>query len=81
MTKPSDSVIRFQAQVSKVTTLSDGGIRLVLDIPETEIQTATRMMEAKQAGAILEIAAVPTVKRNGRKPRKTEITENAGATY
>ncbi len=54
-----NSVIRFKAQVSQVRTLADGGIRLVLDLAETEIQTATKMMEAKQAGAVLEVAAVP----------------------
>jgi poly-gamma-glutamate capsule biosynthesis protein CapA/YwtB (metallophosphatase superfamily) len=52
-------VIRFQAQVAKVQTLADGGIRLVLDLPETAIDTAAKMMQAKQAGAALEIAAVP----------------------
>ena len=55
----SDEAIRFQAQVSKVTTLADGGIRLVLDLAETEIEVAKQMMQAKQQGAILEIAAVP----------------------
>lgn len=54
-----DTVIRFQAEVSKVTTLADGGIRITLDLSETEIETAKKMMEARQAGAILEIAAVP----------------------
>ena len=51
--------IRFQAQVQKVQTLADGGIRLTLDLAETEIQTATQMMQVKQAGALLEVAAVP----------------------
>jgi hypothetical protein len=58
----SDEAIRFQAQVSKVTTLADGGIRLVLDLAETEIEVAKQMMQARQAGAFLEVAAVP-VKR------------------
>lgn len=54
-----NDVIRFTAEVSKVTTLADGGIRLTLDLPESAIETAKKMMEARQAGAILEIAAVP----------------------
>lgn len=54
----SDEAIRFQAQVSKVTTLADGGIRLVLDLAETEIEVAKLMMLARQQGAILEVAAV-----------------------
>lgn len=62
MSKPNTDVIRFQAQVAKVQTLADGGIRLVLDLAETAIQTATKMMEAKQAGAMLEVAAVSVKK-------------------
>jgi hypothetical protein len=51
-------VIHFKAQVAKVQTMVDGGIRIILDLPEDAIDTATKMMQAKQAGAILEIAAV-----------------------
>lgn len=54
----TNNVIRFIASVSQVKTLTDGGLRLVLDLPETAIETATKMMQAKQAGAVLEIAAV-----------------------
>jgi hypothetical protein len=57
----SDEVIRFLAQVSKVTTLADGGIRLVLDLAETEIEIAKQMMQVRQQGAVLEIAAVPVM--------------------
>jgi len=52
-------VIRFRAEVSKVTTLADGGLRIVLDLPESAIDTATRMMQVRQAGGLLEVAAVP----------------------
>ena len=52
-------VIRFTAQVSKVQTLADGGIRLTFDISEKDIDTATKIMQAKQAGAALEVAAIP----------------------
>lgn len=54
----SDS-IRFKAVVNKVQTLADGGLRLTLDLSESEIKTATAMMECKQRGAVLEVAAVP----------------------
>lgn len=58
-----DEVIRFSAQVSKVTTLADGGLRVVFDLAETEIEVAKQMMQAKQAGAVLEIAAVPVTEQ------------------
>ena len=57
-----DNAIRFSAQVSKITTLADGGIRFVLDVSESEIEAAKMLMQAKQAGAVLEIAAVPVNK-------------------
>lgn len=59
----SADVIRFQAQVSQVKTMADGGIRLVLDMSEAAIDTATKMMQVRQSGAYLEVAAVP-VKRD-----------------
>ena len=80
-----EDVVRFVAQVSKVTTLADGGIRVVLDLAETEIETARAMMEARQRGAVLEVAAIPIdkqIKDNGRKQRKADtVTGNTSATY
>lgn len=54
-----DNLIKFKAVVSKVQTMADGGLRVILDMPETAIETATKMMQAKRMGAILEIVAVP----------------------
>jgi len=50
--------IRFVAQVAKVSTLADGGIRVMLDLPETAIGAATQLMKVRQGGGLLEIAAV-----------------------
>jgi hypothetical protein len=50
--------IRFQAQIFKVQTLVDGGIRVTLDMAETEINAAMKLIQARQAGALLEVAAV-----------------------
>jgi len=55
----AEEIIRFTAQVNRVQTLADGGLRVVLDLPESAIDTATQMMRVKLAGAILEVAAVP----------------------
>jgi hypothetical protein len=59
MVKVDSVVIRFVAEVSKVSTLADGGIRITLDLSETAIDAAKKLMEARQAGAVLEVAAVP----------------------
>lgn len=77
----NDNLIKFNAQVAKVQTLADGGIRIILDLPETAIDTATKMMQVRQMGALLEIVALPVKKKNGRKSRKTEITDDSSASY
>jgi len=59
----SDDAIRFIAQVYKVQTLVDGGIRITLDLPETAIEAATQLMKAKQGCALVEVAAVAVVKQ------------------
>ena len=53
------NLIKFKAQVSKVTTMADGALRVVLDFGEQDIDIATKLMQVKQAGAILEIVAIP----------------------
>ena len=57
----TDEAIRFTAQVVKVQTTVDGGIRLTLDMPETAVAVAAQLMQVKQAGALLEVAAVPVL--------------------
>ena len=64
------NIIKFQAQVYKVQTLVDGGIRLTLDLSEQDIATATAMMQVRRAGALLEVAAVAI---------EQETNENAGS--
>jgi len=56
---PSVKPIRFQAQIQKVQTLVDGGLRLTLDLSEKDLKAVTDLMECKQRGAILEVAALP----------------------
>lgn len=54
----NENVIRFTAQVARVQTMADGGLRVVLDFSETAIKQAGELMQAKQGGAVLEIAAI-----------------------
>ena len=72
MTK--EAAIIFPAEIIKVQTMVDGAIRLTLDLPADQIQIAAKLMEAKQRGATLEIAAV-AVKQDDRttEPRKIHI--------
>lgn len=61
--------IEFPATVARVKTLVDGGIRVELDLPETEIMTAAQLMECKRAGAALKVTVQALI--------NTEKTEDA----
>ncbi len=47
--------ITFQAVVYKVQTLTDGGLRLTLDMPETAIVEAAALMECKRNEIALKV--------------------------
>ena len=53
-----NEAIQFPAEIIKVQTMVDGAIRLTLDLPAGELGAAMKLMEAKQRGAVLEVAAV-----------------------
>jgi len=53
----SDIAIQFQAQVFKVQTTIDGGVRLTLDISAND-ETIIRLMNARQPGIMLECACL-----------------------
>jgi len=57
----SDDVIRFIAQIAQVRTMADGGLRVVLDFDEINIEAATALMQVKRAGEALVVAAVAIV--------------------
>jgi hypothetical protein len=70
MGAPDENVIRFTAQVAKVQTLTDGGLRFTLDVSESEIDAAQKLMQVKQRGGLLEVAAV------AHKRRKKKVEED-----
>ena len=76
-----DGVIRFQAQVAQVKTMADGGIRFILDLSESAIDTAKSMMEARRAGALLEVAVIAVKVKNAGKSRKIKTPNDIDATY
>lgn len=51
----SDDTLQFDAEVVKVQTLVDNGIRLTLDLPETAITEAAVLMELKRKGIALKV--------------------------
>lgn len=53
--------ICFEAQVYKLQTLADKGIRLVLDLPESATLQLAQLAEASRHGVILHVRAIPEV--------------------
>ena len=62
----------FPAQVARIQTMADGGLRLVLDLPETAILAAAQLMECKRLGVAGDVTYTPMVTDDddGAKPRK-----------
>ena len=58
---PLTSIV-FTAAVARVATLADGGLRLTLDLPESDIAVAAQMMECKRVGAVIEFEGIPKLK-------------------
>jgi len=82
-----DEVIRFTAEVARVQTLADGGLRVILDLPATAVKSIQDLIAVRQLGAVLEIAAVPLIynkeqSKNAipeRKKRKSKWTTAEGS--
>lgn len=54
-----DGVVRFQCAVEKVQTLTDGGMRVWLSLPETALLAAAQLMACQQHGVYLSAELVP----------------------
>ena len=48
--------VKFVAVVSRISTLADGGIRVVFDLSEDAIMQAAELMTFKRAGVVLDVA-------------------------
>lgn len=79
----TEEAITFPAEIIKVQTMQDGAIRVTLDLSADKVAIAAKLMEAKQCGCILEVAALAIqIKENGRKHKRTDtVTGNTSATY
>ena len=53
--------ITFPAQVARIQTLADGGIRVYFDLPETAILAAAQLMECKRLGVAGDVTYTPMV--------------------
>lgn len=50
-----EPVIRFEAIVSQVRTMADGGVRVQLDLPETAIAVMAMLAQTKVDGIVLDV--------------------------
>lgn len=71
----SDEAIQFQAQVFKIQTLIDGGLRLTLDLGAVDPAVIVALFDAKQPGVVLEVAAVAIKAENFTNLDENEIIE------
>lgn len=53
-----EPAIKFQASVYKVQTLSDGGLRVALDLPETAIPQMAMLAECQRQRIYLDVICV-----------------------
>ena len=53
----SDDGLTFQAIVNKVQTLAGGGLRVTLDVPESELEACLKL--AKLREQLIQIGVVP----------------------
>ena len=54
------TTIKFKAEVAKVQTMADGGVRVVLDLGEDGRRVMEALTECKQNGVYLAIEAIRT---------------------
>lgn len=66
--------IRFPASVHRVQTLVDGGVRVTLDLPETEIPRMAMLAECQREGIPLMFVA-----RMDEQPRRRECAGDGRA--
>ncbi len=69
--------VTFQAQVARVQTLADGGLRVTLDLPESAIESAACLMAFKRFGVVGDVTYKPVEQQdernNGEQHRKIHI--------
>lgn len=65
-------MIEFSASVYKVQTLTDNGVRVTLDLPETAIPQMAMLAECQREGIVLRFVATEA----DEKPRnRTSLSE------
>lgn len=55
----SDLSFTFTAEIVKIQTLVDHGLRVTLDLPEDEIAAAAKLMECKREGVAVKVMVAP----------------------
>lgn len=69
------STIKFWAEIAKVQTMADGGLRVYLDLPEGAVEQAAILMQYKRLGVVADVTVVPkkqAITGNGTK-NKNEL--------
>lgn len=56
----SSTRFSFIAEIVKIQTLADQGLRVTLDLPEDEIAAAAKLMTCKREGVAIKVTVEPT---------------------
>lgn len=57
MSDDARRIVIEAATINQVRTLADGGIRLTLDLPETDVYAAAWMMQVKADSGVIRVTA------------------------
>lgn len=69
------SEVRFPAQVAKIQTLADGGLRFTFDAPESEAMAAAQLIEFKRWGIAGTLVFIPDEEKHSGRRRKRKEPE------
>jgi hypothetical protein len=76
--RKNPTVIEFQAQVWNIKTLVDGGINVTLALSDKSIEQIAQLLECKNSGFMLEVAAVPVKPETHAKKEANTKGDNKG---
>ena len=60
------SEITFTAEVYKVQTLTDGGIRVTLNMSENETMVMAQLAECQRWGVVLQVTCITGLEQDGK---------------
>ncbi len=70
------NTVKFWAEIAKVQTMADGGLRVYFDLPEGAVEQAAILMQYKRLGVVADVTVIPRQddeRENQRKSREIKL--------